>query len=130
MTQERLKRWQEGRSARPAELKRRLKHVAGTHLGVLRTAKGLETAIRDLEDLAARAQDLKAQTPKAIREALEAENLILAGLMVARSALLREESRGNHYREDFPAEGGPAWRCNIRVRRGEDGYPRCEKDRQ
>ena len=35
--------------------------------------------------------------------ALELENLLLVGEAVARAALLRKESRGGHYREDFPA---------------------------
>jgi L-aspartate oxidase len=36
------------------------------------------------------------------RRAHEAANLHLAGLLVARSALAREESRGAHYRMDYP----------------------------
>jgi L-aspartate oxidase len=38
-----------------------------------------------------------------MRRAHEAANLHLAGLLVARSALAREESRGAHYRTDYPA---------------------------
>jgi succinate dehydrogenase/fumarate reductase flavoprotein subunit len=124
-TEERLKSWQEGRGTSPRELKRRLKGVASADLGVLRNGKGLVAAIRELEDLAAKVREVKAETPREIREAFEVESLILTGLMVARSAFLREESRGNHFREDFPAEGGPAWQCSIRIRRGEDGLPKC-----
>src|ERR1035441_121415 len=36
------------------------------------------------------------------RRAHEASNLHLAGLLVARSAMAREESRGAHYRMDYP----------------------------
>jgi L-aspartate oxidase len=36
------------------------------------------------------------------RREFEARNLQIAGLLVARSALAREESRGAHYRTDFP----------------------------
>jgi L-aspartate oxidase len=37
------------------------------------------------------------------RRGFEAANIHLAGLLVSRSALAREESRGAHYRTDFPA---------------------------
>ena len=37
------------------------------------------------------------------RRAWEAQSLSTTGLLVARSALAREESRGAHYRTDFPA---------------------------
>ena len=41
--------------------------------------------------------------PSKIRRTWEAANLQVTGLLVARSALAREESRGAHYRIDFPA---------------------------
>jgi L-aspartate oxidase len=37
------------------------------------------------------------------RRAFEARNIHLVGTLVARAALAREESRGAHYRLDFPA---------------------------
>ncbi|MDI6873102.1 L-aspartate oxidase [Candidatus Solincola sp.] len=50
----------------------------------------------------------------------EVQNMILlAGLMV-RAALLREESRGCHFRVDFPGEA-EFWRQHIVFRSGEDG---------
>jgi len=36
------------------------------------------------------------------RRSHEAANILQAGLLIARSALAREESRGAHYRLDFP----------------------------
>jgi succinate dehydrogenase/fumarate reductase flavoprotein subunit len=43
-------------------------------------------------------------TPREIIAALEARSLLLIARMAAGSALLREESRGAHYRSDFPEE--------------------------
>jgi L-aspartate oxidase len=65
-------------------------------VGIVRTRKGLQNAVQRLEELA-----LKTANPRT-RRAYEAANLHLAGLLVARSALAREESRGAHYRTDFP----------------------------
>ena len=65
--------------------------------GIVRTGSGLKRAIEQLEALGARVAHPKT------RRAWEALNLRQAGLLVARSALAREESRGAHYRLDFPA---------------------------
>ena len=63
-------------------------------VGIIRTGSGLKQAIQKLEAIHLR-------TPRS-RRAWEAKNLHTAGLLVARSALAREESRGAHYRTDFP----------------------------
>ncbi len=65
-------------------------------VGIVRTRAGMQKAIHRLEELGA-----KLANPQT-RRAHEAANLHLAGLLVARSALAREESRGAHYRTDYP----------------------------
>ncbi len=65
-------------------------------VGIVRTRVGMQKAITSLEEVAP-----KLAHPKT-RRAHEASNLHLAGLLVARSALAREESRGAHYRMDYP----------------------------
>jgi L-aspartate oxidase len=64
--------------------------------GMVRTRIGMQEAIKVLEGLAPRVAHPRT------RRAYEAANLHLAGLLVARSALAREESRGAHYRIDYP----------------------------
>ncbi|MGA2436797.1 MAG: hypothetical protein ABSG25_16100, partial [Bryobacteraceae bacterium] len=46
----------------------------------------------------------------------------LLALAIAQSALLREESRGDHYRADYPARNDISWLGNmvVRLRAGED----------
>jgi L-aspartate oxidase len=65
-------------------------------VGIVRTASGLKAAIKHLNDISPRVA--RPQT----RRAHEAQNLHALGLLVARSAVAREESRGAHYRTDFP----------------------------
>jgi succinate dehydrogenase/fumarate reductase flavoprotein subunit len=43
------------------------------------------------------------------------------------SALMREESRGAHYREDFPDQDDEGWHSHIQVRMGDDGKTVWEK---
>ena len=51
---------------------------------------------------------------------LELDNLCLTAESIAMAALVREESRGTHYREDFPDRDDVAWHCNVLVSRGTD----------
>jgi L-aspartate oxidase len=65
-------------------------------VGIVRTRLGMQKAIKTLEEMSS-----KLVHPRT-RRAYEAANLRVAGLLVARSALAREESRGAHYRIDYP----------------------------
>ena len=65
--------------------------------GIVRTRVGMQEAIKVLEGLSARVAHPRT------RRAYEAANLHLAAMLVTRSALVREESRGAHYRTDYPA---------------------------
>jgi hypothetical protein len=48
------------------------------------------------------------------------DNLLAVAALIRESATLREESRGSHYRDDFPHTGRGGL-YNIHVRRGSDG---------
>ena len=65
-------------------------------VGVWREGSPLRAVIAELETL-------REEVPaRASRRAWEAANVLDTGLLIARSALAREESRGAHYRTDFP----------------------------
>ena len=66
-------------------------------VGIVRTGASLTRALQQLARISTRVAH--PQT----RRAFEARNLHLVGTLVARAALAREESRGAHYRLDFPA---------------------------
>jgi L-aspartate oxidase len=66
--------------------------------GIARSAEGLRACLATLDDL-------KARLPAG---ATEEANLVDTGRLIACSALMREESRGGHFRSDFPRESA-AW---------------------
>ncbi|HEX4783773.1 MAG TPA: FAD-binding protein, partial [Candidatus Sulfotelmatobacter sp.] len=78
------------------ELIGQIQALLETEVGIVRTRMGLQKAVKALEEMAPRLAHPK------VRRAYEAANLHLAALMVARSALAREESRGAHYRMEYP----------------------------
>jgi L-aspartate oxidase len=73
-----------------------LRELMWKYAGLLRDANGLRQAQRGLEALAV-------SMPKGLfRRAVEARNLHAVAELIVVSALGREESRGAHYRNDFP----------------------------
>lgn len=74
----------------PFRLESRLRAAVSRGLGVIRDADGIHEAMSALDSLAGEATFG------------EARNMILVGRLIGASALLREESRGAHWRRDFP----------------------------
>jgi L-aspartate oxidase len=82
-----------------------LREWMGRAAGVVRRKETLAEALAFAQDL-----PLKEVPPEAAgREALEAGNLALLARLLLSMALLREESRGAHFREDFPEEAPEAY---------------------
>jgi len=79
------------------ELIGQIQDVMWKNVGIVRTRGGMQEAIKVLEELSPRVSHPRT------RRAHEAANLHSAGMLVARSALAREESRGAHYRIDYPS---------------------------
>jgi L-aspartate oxidase len=79
-----------------------LRGLMWKHAGLLRDGAGLREAERGLDALAV-------TMPRGVfRRALEARNLHAVAWLIVASALGREESRGAHYRNDFPLHGATA----------------------
>jgi len=78
------------------ELIGQIQDVMWKDAGIVRTRVGLQEATKVLEGLTPRVAHPRT------RRSHEAANLHLSALLVARSALAREESRGAHYRIDYP----------------------------
>ncbi|MBI4216512.1 MAG: L-aspartate oxidase [Chloroflexi bacterium] len=83
-------------------------------VGMVRTRAGLEEAADTLAGWE------MARRKPADRASWELANLALTGRLVAEAALLREESRGAHYRSDFP-QPSPEWQRHIVFRTGATG---------
>jgi L-aspartate oxidase len=73
-----------------------IQDVMWRDVGIVRQGSGMKHAVQHLEKLRPRLEHPHT------RRTYEACNILLAGQLVARSALAREESRGAHYRLDFP----------------------------
>jgi succinate dehydrogenase / fumarate reductase flavoprotein subunit/fumarate reductase flavoprotein subunit len=109
----------------PFELRSRLEDLMWERVGLVRSEHSLRAALGDIEELQERALHTAAPDSRCLNlawsEALDLMNLLQVADLVARGALERRESRGAHYRSDFPSPDDSHWLRNIYVRRTPDG---------
>ncbi|MFL6385837.1 MAG: fumarate reductase/succinate dehydrogenase flavoprotein subunit, partial [Nitrososphaeraceae archaeon] len=60
--------------------------------------------------------------------ALDLSNLLTVAEAITRAAIERRESRGGHFRDDFPEKDSAASRFNIVIRKGPDGEMRLTRE--
>jgi L-aspartate oxidase len=90
-----------------------VKDIMWRHVGLFRERHGLEEALEAL-DGAWRAARAHRQAGGAFRlDGWQAMNLLTVARLIARAALRREESRGGHYRTDFPARDDLHWKRHL-----------------
>jgi L-aspartate oxidase len=83
--------------------------------GVLRSATGLAAAATELSALAGRPGTEPATG------SWEVTNLLTVATALVDAAALREETRGSHWREDFPERDDDHWHGHVDVRLDEGG---------
>ena len=91
-----------------------LRELMWDHAGILRDEASLREGLDRLADVRDRAADLRVGpvTSESFELAVDLGFMIVAAEAVLRGALEREESRGAHYRTDFP-DRDPDWRRNL-----------------
>lgn len=92
----------------------RLASTMRTYAGIQRSASGLETALNFLSTL-------PVQAPLSDAESITAANAALTARLIVTSALLREESRGAHFRSDFSLTDD-TWRVHMVLSHGQQPY--------
>jgi succinate dehydrogenase/fumarate reductase flavoprotein subunit len=93
----------------------KLKQVMFAHAGIVRDAASMQAGLRAIADL--RSTLTAAGTPSIadVKRYYEIANMLDVGEAVTRCALYREESRGSHFRVDFPERDDARWRVVTRV---------------
>jgi fumarate reductase flavoprotein subunit len=93
-------------------LQARLRQVMWDHVGLVRAGEGLKLALTEIEDIARRLETVAVRGDGAFNLAwqdwLNLQNQATTAWLIARSALERTESRGSHYRRDFPKTAADA----------------------
>jgi fumarate reductase (CoM/CoB) subunit A len=105
----------------PSEETKRLQRFMWDKAGLFRNEEDLNAALNFVEQQQEQVNSKLAVQNKTTRyntewiSALELQDMILVAEMIIRSALLRKESRGAHYRTDYPSPDNKRWFVNIVV---------------
>jgi len=106
-------------------VQRDLQKMMQAHVGIVRTEGEMAEALPALAELKVRADKVGVEGNRDYNPgwhtALDLHNLLSISEAITRSALLRKESRGGHFREDYPNKDPEAAKVNNVVRKAADG---------
>ena len=116
---------QEG-SVRAWQLREELGQTMSLNLGLVRTQESMSAAISAISALTQRAASMTVQDKGQVFnsdlvQALELECLLDVAETIVTSALARQESRGAHYRSDYPVRNDQQWLKHSLIRRTPEG---------
>ncbi|MEO5802545.1 MAG: FAD-binding protein [Verrucomicrobiota bacterium] len=105
----------------PWSLREELGKLMWEKVGIVRDGGKLKAALSEIAAFQKRAEQLAPSGGRIFnltwQQSLDLRNMLTASELIARGALLREESRGAHYREDFPNADNENWLKNIYLAR-------------
>ena len=103
-------------SIKASEFKENIKKLMWEKVAIVREEKTLNDALRELQAMQKELVNLevsdKSQYNTELLTALEVINMVEICILVVKSAILRRESRGAHFRSDFP-QSNDAWKRSI-----------------
>jgi fumarate reductase (CoM/CoB) subunit A len=89
--------------------------------GILRNQTGLKRALEAINAIHSEANEISlAGNPGQVQQNIELRFAACTAKLILNGALQRKESRGAHFREDFPEQDDENWRGHLRVRRFAD----------
>ena len=100
-----------------ADVKKQLQTCMQSYFGVFRRGEFMEKGVKELKEIREKSENLYLKD-KSIAfntnrvEALELQNLLEVAEATAISAMMRDESRGAHARDDFPERDDKNWLCH------------------
>ncbi|MGH9448266.1 MAG: fumarate reductase/succinate dehydrogenase flavoprotein subunit, partial [Terriglobia bacterium] len=115
----------------PYQVQRDLQQTMNDLVGIVRREPELKQACEALQKLRTRAQAVSVEGNREYNPgwhtACDLDNLLTISEAVARAALERKESRGAHFRDDYPAKDERFAKVNIQVRMGAGGEMHVEQ---
>jgi succinate dehydrogenase/fumarate reductase flavoprotein subunit len=112
----------EGGREKIRKIKERLQSVMWGAVSILRNGKDLEQAAADIALIEKEIGEVRVDTLRKLKELLEARNMVMTASFMSNAALMRKESRGGHFRTDYPFRDDKNWFKNILVKKSDAGF--------
>ena len=116
MLVESSRKWSSG-APTGSDLMGRLRRIMWEDGGIIREEKGLVRALDAVEDIRMEASiSLSQLSGKELVDLIELRSAARVAAIILEAALTRRESRGAHFRQDFPNQNDAEWQGNLQVR--------------
>ena len=100
-----------------AGIKNAIQETLWENVSIERNGESLQNTLAELQDIKESLGDVVTCSDTEDVSTIETVNMLNVALMITQSALARTESRGAHYRADFPAQDDTTWQRRILIRR-------------
>ncbi|HTW94288.1 MAG TPA: fumarate reductase/succinate dehydrogenase flavoprotein subunit [Tepidisphaeraceae bacterium] len=109
----------------PFQIQQELQQTMQNFVGIVRTESEMQKALQEISSLWQKLAQAGVQPNREFNPgwhtSLDLKNLLTVSEAITRSALERKESRGGHFREDYPKKDEQYAKFNVVVQRGPDG---------
>jgi succinate dehydrogenase / fumarate reductase flavoprotein subunit len=111
----------------PYAVQHSLQEMMQELVGIVRQEEEMQRALDGLEQLKARAENAAVAGNREYNNgwhtAIDLHHMLTVSEIITRAALERKESRGAHFRDDYPGKSDEFGKVNIVVRKGWAGVP-------
>jgi succinate dehydrogenase / fumarate reductase flavoprotein subunit len=116
----------------PYRIQYALQDTMQANVGIVRVEAEMKKALEDIQVLKKRAESVAAignrEYNPGWHTALDLNNMLICSEAIALCALERKESRGGHFRDDFPEKDAAYAKFNLIVSKGSDGRPQLRRE--
>ena len=115
----------------PFQLQYDLQEVMQDLVGIVRNEHELVRAVEELKKLRDRFDNVKVTGNREYNNgwhtALDLQNLLTVSEAITKAAIERKESRGAHFREDYPVKDNQTGNCNLIIVKGDDAQMQVKR---